>query len=396
MVFDKPSTRTRVSFDVAMRELGGETIMLTGQEMQLGRGETIADTARVLSRYVDAVMIRILDHGMMLELAEHATVPVINGLTKLSHPCQVMADVLTFEEHRGPIRGRKVAWTGDANNVLASWVHAAARFDFRLAVATPPELDPRPGAPGLGEARGRRVIVTRDPFEAVDGADAVVTDCWVSMGDEDEGRRHNLLKPYQVNARLMAAAGRDAIFMHCLPAHRGEEVTDEVMDGPRSVVFDEAENRLHAQKGILAWCLGARSRRSSAGDAATRSSAALSRARTTSSCPSRSRRSTCAAASCGSGPSIDTILDRHDYPDAVARVLGEAAALTVLLGSSLKFEGRFQLQTKSDGPVEMIVVDFDAPDRLRATRALRRRARRGARTPARARRPSLLGRGISP
>jgi ornithine carbamoyltransferase len=257
MVFDKPSTRTRVSFDVAMRELGGETIMLTGVEMQLGRGETIADTARVLSRYVDAVMIRILDHGMMLELAEHATVPVINGLTKLTHPCQVMADVLTFEEHLGPIRGRKVAWTGDSNNVLASWVHAAARFDFRLAVATPPELELRPDLLAWAKAEGAGVSLSRDPYEAVDGADAVVTDCWVSMGDEDEGRRHNLLKPYQVNARLMAAAGRDAIFMHCLPAHRGEEVTDEVMDGPRSVVFDEAENRLHAQKGILAWCLGA-------------------------------------------------------------------------------------------------------------------------------------------
>ena len=257
MVFDKPSTRTRVSFDVAMRELGGETIMLTGKEMQLGRGETIADTARVLSRYVDAVLIRNLDHGVMLELAEHATVPVINGLTKLTHPCQVMADVLTFEEHRGPIQGRKVAWTGDSNNVLASWVHAAARFDFRLAIATPPELHIRPELLAWAQAEGAGVTLTRDPYDAVDGADAVVTDCWVSMGDEDEGRRHNLLKPYQVNARLMAAAGSDAIFMHCLPAHRGEEVTDEVMDGPRSVVFDEAENRLHAQKGILAWCLGA-------------------------------------------------------------------------------------------------------------------------------------------
>ena len=257
MVFDKPSTRTRGAFAVAMRELGGETIMLTGTEMQLGRGETVADTARVLSRYVDAVMIRILDHGMMLELAEHAQVPVINGLTRLSHPCQVMADVLTFEEHRGPIRGRKIAWTGDSNNVLASWVHAAARFDFGLAIATPPELDPRPDLLRWAQAEGAGVTVTRDPYEAVDGADAVVTDCWVSMGDEDEGRRHNLLKPYGVNGKLMAAAGRDAIFMHCLPAHRGEEVTDEVMDGPNSVVFDEAENRLHAQKGILAWCFGA-------------------------------------------------------------------------------------------------------------------------------------------
>jgi ornithine carbamoyltransferase len=256
MVFDKPSTRTRVSFDVAMRELGGDAIMLTGQEMQLGRGETIGDTARVLSRYVDAIMIRILDHGMMLELAEHATVPVINGLTKLSHPCQIMADVLTFEEHRGPIRGRTIAWSGDANNVLASWIQAAARFEFRLNIATPPELTPRPELLTWARREGAQVMITRDPFEAADGADAIVTDCWVSMGDEDEGRRHNLLKPYQVNATLMAAAGRDAIFMHCLPAHRGEEVTDEVIDGPRSVVFDEAENRLHAQKGILAWCLG--------------------------------------------------------------------------------------------------------------------------------------------
>jgi ornithine carbamoyltransferase len=257
MVFDKPSTRTRVSFDVAMRELGGETIMLTGAEMQLGRGETIADTARVLSRYVDAIMIRILDHGMMLELAEHATVPVINGLTKLSHPCQIMADVLTFEEKRGSIGGRTIAWTGDANNVLASWIQAAARLEFRLKIANPPELTPRPELLTWAKREGAEIMLTRDPFEAVQAADAVVTDCWVSMGDEDEGRRHNLLKPYQVNAKLMAAAGPEAIFMHCLPAHRGEEVTDEVIDGPRSVVLDEAENRLHAQKGILAWCLGA-------------------------------------------------------------------------------------------------------------------------------------------
>jgi ornithine carbamoyltransferase len=256
MVFDKPSTRTRVSFDVAMRELGGETIMLTGQEMQLGRGETIADTARVLSRYVDIIMIRILDEGMMLELAEHASVPVINGLTKVSHPCQIMADVLTFEEHRGPIRGRTVAWSGDSNNVLASWIQAAALLEFKLKIATPPELTPRPELVAWAKHEGAQIVLTHDPFEAVGGADAVVTDCWVSMGDEDEGRRHNLLKPYQVNGKLMAAAGRDAIFMHCLPAHRGEEVTDDVMDGPRSVVFDEAENRLHAQKGILAWCMG--------------------------------------------------------------------------------------------------------------------------------------------
>jgi ornithine carbamoyltransferase len=257
MVFDKPSTRTRVSFDVGMRELGGETIMLTGAEMQLGRGETIADTARVLSRYVDIVMIRILDDGMMQEFADHAGVPVINGLTKTSHPCQIIADVLTFEEHRGPIRGRTIAWSGDANNVLSSWIEAAALFEFNLNIATPPELTPRAELVTWAKREGAQIMLTRDPFEAVHGADAVVTDCWVSMGDEDEGRRHNLLKPYQVNRKLMAAAGRKAIFMHCLPAHRGEEVTDEVMDGPHSVVFDEAENRLHAQKGILAWCLGA-------------------------------------------------------------------------------------------------------------------------------------------
>lgn len=257
MIFDRPSTRTRVSFDVGMRELGGQTIMLTGAEMQLGRGESISDTARVLSRYVDAIMIRILDHADLEELAAHATVPVINGLTKRSHPCQVMADVLTFEEHRGPIKDRTVAWSGDSNNVLASFVHAAQRFEFNLNIATPPELAPPPALLDWARGAGARVRHTTDPFEAADGADAVVSDCWVSMGDEDEGRRHNLLAPYQVNARLMAAAHKDALFMHCLPAHRGEEVTDEVIDGPQSVVFDEAENRLHAQKGILAWCLGA-------------------------------------------------------------------------------------------------------------------------------------------
>ncbi|WP_075216563.1 ornithine carbamoyltransferase [Mongoliimonas terrestris] len=257
MVFERPSTRTRVSFDVGMRQLGGETLMLTGDEMQLGRGETIADTARVLSRYVDAIMIRILDHAALTELAENATVPVINGLTRLSHPCQIMADVMTFEEHRGPIKGRTVAWSGDSNNVLASWVHAAARFDFTLRIATPPELTPREAPVAWARANGATVEVTTDPFAAVDGADAVVTDTWVSMGDADGERRHNLLKPYQVNDRLMAAASKDAIFLHCLPAHREEEVTASVMDGPQSVVFDEAENRLHAQKGILAWCLGA-------------------------------------------------------------------------------------------------------------------------------------------
>ena len=257
MIFERPSTRTRVSFDVAMRQLGGETIVLSGGEMQLGRGETIADTARVLSRYVDAIMIRILDHDALVELARHATVPVINGLTRLSHPCQVMADVLTFEEHRGPIAGRKVAWSGDGNNVLASWVHAAERFSFRLDVASPPELAAADALRDWAERQGADVRFTEDPESAVAGADCVITDTWVSMGDPEEERRHNLLKPYQVNARLLKKAKPDTIFMHCLPAHRGEEVTADVIDGPQSVVFDEAENRLHAQKGILAWCLGA-------------------------------------------------------------------------------------------------------------------------------------------
>jgi len=255
MIFDRPSTRTRLSFDIAMRQLGGETIVLTGQEMQLGRGETIADTARVLSRYVDAIMIRTLDHATVTELAQNATVPVINGLTRRSHPCQVMADVMTFEEHRGPIRGRKVAWTGDANNVLASWMHAARQFAFELTVATPKELAPKRPLLDWIKNSGAAIRIGHDPEESVAAADCVVTDTWVSMGDRNGERRHNLLAPYQVDARLMAKAKPDAIFMHCLPAHRGEEVTDEVIDGPQSVVFDEAENRLHAQKGILAWCL---------------------------------------------------------------------------------------------------------------------------------------------
>jgi ornithine carbamoyltransferase len=255
MIFDRPSTRTRVSFDVGIRQLGGESITLTGQEMQLGRGETIADTARVLSRYVDGIVIRTLDHKSVLELAQNATVPVINGLTRRSHPCQVMADVMTFEEHRGSIRGRTVAWTGDANNVLASWMHAANRFEFELRVATPPELKPKKWILDWVKTSGAAIQIGADPEKAVKGADCVVTDTWVSMGDREANRRHNLLKRYQVNARLMAKAKPDALFMHCLPAHRGEEVTDEVMDGPQSVVFDEAENRLHAQKGILAWCM---------------------------------------------------------------------------------------------------------------------------------------------
>jgi ornithine carbamoyltransferase len=255
MIFDRPSTRTRVSFDVGMRELGGETILLTGEDMQRRRGETIADTAKVLSRYVDAIMIRTLNHAEVAELAANATVPVINGLTRHSHPCQVMADIMTFEEHRGRIAGRTVAWLGDANNVLTSWVHAAARFDFGLRIAAPPELAPDRKLLAWAEANRAGISVTADAEAAAADADCLVTDTWVSMGDDEGARRQNLLQPYQVNAKLMARAKTDAIFMHCLPAHRGEEVTAEVIDGPQSVVFDEAENRLHAQKGILAWCL---------------------------------------------------------------------------------------------------------------------------------------------
>jgi len=259
MIFDRPSTRTRVSFDVAMRELGGETIMLTGEEMQLRRGETISDTAKVLSRYVDAIMIRTLDHDTVVELAEAATVPVINGLTRHSHPCQVMADVLTFEEHCGPITGKTVTWLGDANNVLTSWVEAASAFAFAMRVASPPELAIPDALAAWAREKKADLELTTDPEAAASGADCLVTDTWVSMGDGELERRHNLLRPYQVNAHLMALAKPDAIFMHCLPAHRGEEVTSEVMDGPHSVVFDEAENRLHAQKGILAWCFGVNS-----------------------------------------------------------------------------------------------------------------------------------------
>ncbi len=256
MIFDRPSTRTRVSFDVGMRELGGETIMLTGEEMQRGRGETISDTAKVLSRYVDAIMIRTLDHNAVVELAGAATVPVINGLTRHSHPCQIMADVMTFEEHSGPITGKTITWLGDANNVLTSWVQAASAFDFKMRVASPPELAAPAELVAWARDNNADLEFTADPDAAARDADCLVTDTWVSMGDDEGERRQNLLKAYQVNQRLMSLARPDAIFMHCLPAHRGEEVTAEVIDGPQSVVFDEAENRLHAQKGILAWCFG--------------------------------------------------------------------------------------------------------------------------------------------
>ncbi len=257
MIFEKPSTRTRVSFDVGMRQLGGETLFLSGTEMQLGRAETIGDTAKVLSRYVDAIMIRTTDHTRLLELAEHATVPVINGLTDATHPCQIMADIMTFEEHAGPVKGKTIAWTGDGNNVLHSFVEGSARFGYRMNMAVPLGSEPDDKILNWARNNGGDIKLYHDADQAVDGAHCVVTDTWVSMNQEHRARGHNVFQPFQVNAALMARADKDALFMHCLPAHRGEEVTDEVIDGKQSVVFDEAENRLHAQKSVLAWCLGA-------------------------------------------------------------------------------------------------------------------------------------------
>ena len=258
LIFEKPSTRTRVSFDVGVRQMGGSTMVLSGADMQLGHGETIADTARVMSRYVDLIMIRTFDESVLLEMADHANVPVINGLTDRTHPCQIMADIMTFEEHRGPIKGRKVVWSGDGNNVCASFLHAAGQFGFDLTFTGPAQLDPEEAFIGFARKAGSRVTIERDPVKAVAGADLVVTDTWVSMHDSQSTRerRHNTLRPYQVNADLMRHAKPDALFMHCLPAHREDEATSAVMDGPHSVIFDEAENRLHAQKAILRHCLG--------------------------------------------------------------------------------------------------------------------------------------------
>ncbi|MEI4472686.1 ornithine carbamoyltransferase [Frigidibacter sp. MR17.24] len=258
LIFEKPSTRTRVSFDVGVRQLGGQTMVLSGKEMQLGHGETIADTARVLSRYVDMIMIRTFEETTLQEMADYATVPVINGLTNRTHPCQIMADVMTYEEHRGPIAGRKVVWAGDGNNVCASWMHAAGQLGFDFTFTGPSQLDPEPEWQGFVRDSGARFAIERDPMKAVEGADIIVADTWVSMHDSQSSkeRRHNLLRGYQVNETLMARAKPDALFMHCLPAHREDEATSGVMDGPHSVIFDEAENRLHAQKAVMRWCLG--------------------------------------------------------------------------------------------------------------------------------------------
>jgi ornithine carbamoyltransferase len=257
MIFQKNSTRTRFSFDAAIRQLGGQGIISTGADMQLGRGETIEDTARVLSRMVDAVMIRANSHEDVIRFAQASTVPVINGLTDKSHPCQIMADLMTLEEHRGPLAGKTIAWVGDGNNVCASFIHAAPKFGFTLKVGCPAVYHPDLLDLARAEESQGRVSMMHDAREAVRGADCVVTDTWVSMGDTDHNERVEAFEPFQVDEALMGEAKGGAVFLHCLPAHRGEEVTDEVIDGPNSLVWDEAENRIHAQKSILAWCFGA-------------------------------------------------------------------------------------------------------------------------------------------
>jgi ornithine carbamoyltransferase len=256
MIFQKNSTRTRFSFDAAIRQLGGASIIATAADMQLGRGETVEDTAKVLSRMVDAVMIRANDHADVEAFAAASTAPVINGLTDKSHPCQILADLQTFEEHRGPVTGRTLAWIGDGNNVCASFIHAAGPLGYALRIACPDGLRPEPDDLARAKAAGAEIVVTADPRAAAEGADAVITDTWVSMGDKDRDAKMAALAPFQVDGALMRLASRDALFLHCLPAHRGEEVTAEVIDGPQSVVWDEAENRIHAQKAVLAWCFG--------------------------------------------------------------------------------------------------------------------------------------------
>ncbi len=255
MIFEKPSTRTRTSFEVGINQLGGHAIIINSENSQLGRGETPSDTAKVLSRYVDLIMVRCFKHEMLMELAQYSSVPVINGLTDFSHPCQVMADIMTFIEHRGDISGKNIAWLGDGNNMANSWIHAAVQFDFNLTLACPKELMPDRNVLEWAKKNSSNIDITTDPKKAAKDANLVTTDTWISMGDKDAKKRKKLLAPFQVNNKIMNLASNDAIFMHCLPAHRGEEVTDEVIDGKQSVVFDEAENRLHIQKAIMIWCL---------------------------------------------------------------------------------------------------------------------------------------------
>ncbi len=262
LIFEKPSTRTRVSFEAGMKELGGDVIVLNSGEIQLGRGETIHDTAKVLSRYVDIIMLRCHSHERLIELAESADVPVINGLSDYSHPCQIMADLLTFEEHKGSLKNKIIVWVGDCNNVTTSWIHAASKFDFEFRIAAPKTMQPSKDIIDWAKNNGANIKLFIDPAQALKGADCVITDTWLSMGQAETlgkagvKKKIAALKKYQVNSKTMKLAKKDAIFMHCLPAHRGEEVTDEVMDGKQSVVWDEAENRLHAQKAVMLWCLG--------------------------------------------------------------------------------------------------------------------------------------------
>jgi ornithine carbamoyltransferase len=254
-IFEKPSTRTRVSFDMAMRQLGGTTMVLGSADLQLGRGETIADTARVLSRYVDAIMIRTSAHDKLEELAANASVPVINGLTDLSHPCQVMADILTVEERRGPVEGTTWAWLGDGNNMCNTIIEAAGLFGFAVRVGCPSGYEPDADVVAAARAAGSQISIGQDARAAASGADVIVADTWISMGQAGGEAKLAAMMPFQIDAALMASAATDALFLHCLPAHRGEEVTADVLDGPQSVIWDEAENRLHVQKAILNWCL---------------------------------------------------------------------------------------------------------------------------------------------
>ena len=255
MIFEKPSTRTRISFEVAMTELGGSAIYLDSKSMQMGRGESIKDTAKVLSRYLDGIMIRAVSHETLIDMAKYSSIPVINGLTNLSHPCQILADIMTFEENKGPIEDKIVAWVGDGNNMANSWIHAASVFNFNLKLACPNGRHPNEEIIKWAKSKDANVEIFKEPNKAVYQADAVVTDTWVSMGDDVLKDPQKVFGNYQVDLDLFNKAKQDAIFMHCLPAHRGEEVTKEVIDGPRSVVWDEAENRLHIQKAILSWAI---------------------------------------------------------------------------------------------------------------------------------------------
>jgi len=255
MIFEKPSTRTRISFEVAMTELGGSAIYLDAKSMQMGRGETIADTAKVLGRYLDGIMIRASKHETLLEMAKHSKIPVINGLTDISHPCQILADIMTFEEKLGDIENKTISWVGDGNNMANSWIHASKIFNFKLRLACPSVRLPDENIVKWAKDNGANIKIMNDPMEACKDSNAILTDTWVSMGDENTVNPEKIFNNFQVNDKLFAVAADDAIFMHCLPAHRGQEVSSEIIDGPRSVVWDEAENRLHIQKAILSWAI---------------------------------------------------------------------------------------------------------------------------------------------